>query len=100
MANLSPLKDMPLEEIRLTAKNITTQGLDILRNMKSLKTIGTDWNQVWPAAEFWARYQKGTLRSGVADVPDCCPCSPHGNGLPSALLVRGRPAPSLGGPDG
>ena len=27
--------------------------------MKSLKTIGTDWNQAWPAAEFWARYDKG-----------------------------------------
>ena len=59
VSGLSPLKDMPLEEIRLTPRNITNQGLDILRNMKSLKTIGTDWNQVWPAAEFWARYEKG-----------------------------------------
>jgi eukaryotic-like serine/threonine-protein kinase len=62
MAGLSPLKDMPLEEIRLTPKNITKQGLDILRNMKSLKTIGTDWNQVWPAAEFWARYERGEFK--------------------------------------
>ena len=32
---------MPLEDIRLTPKNIT-QGLDILRDMKSLKTIGIE----------------------------------------------------------
>ena len=37
VSDLSPLKDMPLEEIRLTPRNITTRGLDILRNMKSLK---------------------------------------------------------------
>jgi Leucine-rich repeat (LRR) protein len=58
----SPLKDLPLEDIRLTPRNITNQGLDTLRNMKSLKTIGTDWNQAWPAAEFWARYDKGEFK--------------------------------------
>jgi serine/threonine protein kinase/Leucine-rich repeat (LRR) protein len=59
VSDLSPLADMPLEEIRLTPKNLTKRGLEILRNMKALKTIGTDWNQAWPAAEFWARYEKG-----------------------------------------
>jgi hypothetical protein len=49
---------MPLEDIRLTPKNIA-QGLDVLRDMKSLKTIGIDWNQAWPTAEFWERYDKG-----------------------------------------
>jgi len=62
VANLSPLLDMPLEEIRLTPKNITSRGLAILRKMKSLKTIGTEWNQAWPAAEFWARYEKGEFK--------------------------------------
>ena len=62
VAGLFPLKDMLLEEIRLTPKNITNKGLDILRNMKSLKTIGTDWNRAWPAAEFWARYEKGEFK--------------------------------------
>ena len=52
---------MPLEDIRLTPKNIT-QGLDILRDMKSLKTIGIDWKQAWPAAEFWERYDKGEFK--------------------------------------
>ena len=58
VTDLTPLQGMPLEEIRLTPKNIT-RGLDILRDMKSLKTIGVDWNQAWPAAEFWERYDKG-----------------------------------------
>jgi serine/threonine protein kinase/Leucine-rich repeat (LRR) protein len=58
-SDLSPLSEMPLEEIHLTPRNISKKGLDVLRNMKSLKNIGTDWNQVWPAAEFWARYEKG-----------------------------------------
>jgi Leucine-rich repeat (LRR) protein len=62
VADLSPLKDMSLEEIRLTPKNLTPHGLETLRNMKSLKTIGTDWNQAWPAAEFWARYEKGEFK--------------------------------------
>jgi serine/threonine protein kinase/Leucine-rich repeat (LRR) protein len=56
---LSPLEAMPLEEIRLTPRNITDRGLAIVRNMKTLKTIGIEWNQAWPAAEFWARYKKG-----------------------------------------
>jgi hypothetical protein len=52
---------MPLEKISLTPKNIT-RGLDILRAMKSLKTIGTRWGQFWPAAEFWERYDKGEFK--------------------------------------
>jgi eukaryotic-like serine/threonine-protein kinase len=58
VSGLSPLKDMQLEEIRLTPRNISKKGVDLLRHMKALKTIGTDWNQGWPAAEFWARYDK------------------------------------------
>jgi len=58
---------MPLEDIRLTPKNIT-KGLDILRDMKGLKTIGIDWKQSWPAAEFWERYDRGGSRSSVTGV--------------------------------
>ena len=60
VTDLSPLKGMQLKDIRLTPKNIT-QGLDILRDMKSLKTIGTG-DQSWPAAEFWERYDKGEFK--------------------------------------
>jgi hypothetical protein len=52
---------MPLAEIHLPPKNIT-RGLDILRDMKSLKTIGIDYKQAWPAVEFWERYDRGEFK--------------------------------------
>ena len=58
ITDVTALKGMPLEAIRLTPKNIT-RGLDILRDMQSIKNIGITWRQVWPAAEFWERYDKG-----------------------------------------
>ena len=61
ITDLTPLRGMPLEEIYLTPKNIT-RGLDILRDMKTLKTIGVEWGQAWPAAEFWERYDKGEFK--------------------------------------
>jgi formylglycine-generating enzyme required for sulfatase activity len=61
ITDLNPLQGMPLEDIRLTPKNIT-KGLDILRDMKSLKTIGISWTQFWPAARFWERYDKGEFK--------------------------------------
>lgn len=42
----------------LAPENIT-KGLDMLRDMKSLKTIVTGTNRALPAAEFWERYDKG-----------------------------------------
>ena len=65
ITDLTPLQGMPLEDIRLTPKNIT-KGLEILRDMKSLKTIGIEYNQAWPAAEFWERYDKGEF--GIAFI--------------------------------
>jgi eukaryotic-like serine/threonine-protein kinase len=61
ITDLTPLQGMPLEHIRLTPKNIT-RGLDELRDLKSLKTIGIAYRQTWPAAEFWQRYDKGEFK--------------------------------------
>jgi len=58
ITDLTPLQGMPLEQICLTPKNIS-KGLDILRDMKSLKTIGISSEQTWPATDFWDRYRKG-----------------------------------------
>jgi WD40 repeat protein/tetratricopeptide (TPR) repeat protein len=58
ITDVRPLLGLRLEYICLTAGNIT-HGLDILRNMKSLKMIGTGHYRVWPAAEYWGRYEKG-----------------------------------------
>jgi hypothetical protein len=63
VTDLSPLKGMPLEAIHLTPKYIT-QGWDILRDMKTLTTIGISYekDKAWPAAEFWERYDKGEFK--------------------------------------
>ncbi|MCU0879788.1 MAG: SUMF1/EgtB/PvdO family nonheme iron enzyme [Pirellulaceae bacterium] len=58
VSDLRPLEGMPLVEIRLKPKNIT-QGLDVLREIKTLQTIGIDGNRAWPPAEFWERYDRG-----------------------------------------
>jgi uncharacterized membrane protein len=61
ITDLTSLQGMPLEHIHLTPKNIA-RGLDILRDMKSLKSIGIRWDQGWPPAEFWERYGKGEFK--------------------------------------
>jgi hypothetical protein len=61
ITDLTPLQGMSLEYVCLTPKNIT-RGLEILRDMKSLKTIGIRWRVNWPAAEFWERYGKGEFK--------------------------------------
>jgi hypothetical protein len=62
VSDLRPLQGMSLESINLTPQNIN-QGLGILRDMKSLKLISTDrLHGGSPAAEFWARYDKGEFK--------------------------------------
>jgi formylglycine-generating enzyme required for sulfatase activity/serine/threonine protein kinase/Leucine-rich repeat (LRR) protein len=63
VSDLRPLQGMELVELRLTPKNVT-QGLEIIREMKSLKIIGSGSaaNQAWPPAEFWERYDKGEFK--------------------------------------
>src|SRR6185436_9570984 len=61
VSDLRPLQDMALESINLTPKNLTRQGLEWLQSLKSLKTIGNG-REAWPAAEFWARYDKGDFK--------------------------------------
>ena len=53
-------RKVQLQDIRLTPRSIT-QGLDILRDMKTLTTIGISFEteNAWPAAEFWGRYNQG-----------------------------------------
>jgi hypothetical protein len=61
VTDVRPLQGMQLELLCLTAKNIT-HGLEILRKMHSLKTIGTDHYHTWPAAEYWSRYERGEFK--------------------------------------
>ena len=61
VTDLEPLKGMQLEDIHLTPQNIT-HGFHILRDMKSLKTIGEEHNRDRSAEDFWARYDNGDFR--------------------------------------
>ncbi len=63
VVDLRPLQGMPLEVLHLIPGNIT-QGLDVIRDMKRIKTIGTGWfdKPAWPPAEFWDRYDKGEFK--------------------------------------
>ncbi len=58
ITDVRPLEGMRLETLTLSPQNIK-RGLDILRSMKSLKTIGLDHNQLIPAEEFWRKYDAG-----------------------------------------
>jgi hypothetical protein len=51
---------MNLTGICFTPKNIT-KGLDVIRQMRSLKTIGVAWEAKdhFPADEFWKKYDAG-----------------------------------------
>ena len=58
VTDLTPLHGMALQEIRLTPKNIT-KGMDILRQMKSINTIGIRTADKWPPVEFWKKHDAG-----------------------------------------
>lgn len=60
VSDVSPLRGMALEKVSLTPTNVA-KGLDVLRGMESLKTIGVGFakTEIFPAAEFWERYDKG-----------------------------------------
>jgi serine/threonine protein kinase len=63
ISDLTPLDGMELEDIRLTPKAIT-KGMEILRPMKNLKTIGIGErpDEALSAAEFWKRYDAGEFK--------------------------------------
>ena len=79
ISDLSPLKGMPLEDLNVSVTNVSdlsplegmnlkifvftpnavTKGVDVVRQMKNLKTIGTGHDQTLPAEEFWKKYDAG-----------------------------------------
>ncbi len=62
ITDLTPLKGMELDEVRLEPARIT-QGLDVLREMKSIKLIGQATGDYLPASDFWARFDKGEFKN-------------------------------------
>ncbi len=58
VSDLSPLEGMSLNEVYFTPKNIA-KGLDAIRRMKNIKTIGLDGHNKYSPAEFWKKYDTG-----------------------------------------
>ncbi len=69
VSDLSPLEGMALTEIALTPTNIT-KGLNLIRQMKSLKTIGTAYGENLPPDEFWKKYDAGEFGKPITNIND------------------------------
>ncbi|QDT43803.1 Internalin-A precursor [Gimesia alba] len=55
VTDLTPLKGMPLQRLIFTPSKIT-KGMDIIRENQSIQGIGTNFENVKAAAEFWKEY--------------------------------------------
>lgn len=55
VTDLSPLKNLQLERLVLTLSKIEA-GLDAIRGMPSLQSLGPNLDELLPAAEFWKQY--------------------------------------------
>ncbi len=65
VSDLSPLKGMKLTHLMFTPKNITN-GIDVVRNMKTIERFGTHaWGQISPE-EFWKKYDAGEFGKPLA----------------------------------
>jgi hypothetical protein len=74
---------MPLEDIHLTPKNIT-RGLDILRDMKSLKTIGIG-EPILASGGVLAALRQGGVQGVAWRAVDGCRCRHYGKRLAPAV---------------
>jgi len=61
VSDLTPLQGMKLAEIYFAPKNVT-KGMNVLRQMKSLRMVRVSPNQEFPAEEFWKRYDAGEFK--------------------------------------
>ena len=58
VSDISPLQEMNLTEVSFTPKNITA-GLDVIRQMRSIKSIGIDNGKRITFDDFWKKYDAG-----------------------------------------
>jgi serine/threonine protein kinase len=65
VTDVSPLAGLELTTITLPPQNVT-HGIDVLRHMQSLKSIGID-GIAYPSEEFWQRYDAGEFGKPKAD---------------------------------
>ncbi len=65
VSDLLPIEGTSLIEIYVTPKNVT-KGIEVIRQMKSLKTIGINSTNKFSPAEFWKKYDAGELGKPAA----------------------------------
>ena len=56
VTDVTPLAGSPIEKLIFNPKNIT-KGLEVIRNMKTIKEIGRTWDERTTPAEFWKNVQ-------------------------------------------
>lgn len=61
VTDLTPLEGMPLEKILFHPERIT-KGMDVIRNLKSLREIGWGKGDLWKPDEFWRKYEAGEFK--------------------------------------
>lgn len=61
ITDIRPVTGLKLDRILLSPDEIN-QGMDTLRTIPSLVTIGTSHEHQFPASDFWERYDVGTWR--------------------------------------
>ena len=61
VTDLTPLEGMELERLVFTPGSIA-KGIDTIRQMESIKTLGTNDQKSWKTKEFWKRYDAGEFR--------------------------------------
>ena len=59
IADLRPLQGMNLTEVSLSSRPVYKEGMDVLRQMSSLKTIDIVYGRRCSAADFWKRLDAG-----------------------------------------
>lgn len=60
VTDLTPLEGLTLDRLIFTPTNIT-KGLDVVRNMPSLRSLGTGFDTILPAERFWQNFDAGQL---------------------------------------
>jgi len=61
ISDLSPLAGMPLTHLIFSPATVN-QGIEVIRNMNTLQSIGIRRHHYMPAAEFWERYDAGEFK--------------------------------------
>jgi serine/threonine protein kinase/Leucine-rich repeat (LRR) protein len=74
VSDLSPLRESQLTSLILTPKNIT-KGMDVIRQMKIVHTIGVFGDTPMPSGEFWKKYDAGEFgkpkpAKSITDIND------------------------------